>query len=96
MALTNDDLQAIANLMDTKLQPINNRLGDMEGRLGDMEGRLDKIESEVSSVKVNQLELRKEVRKIKQKVDDTYELALDAWGTSTENREWLESEKLKI
>ena len=68
----------------------------MEGRLGDMEGRLDKIESEVSSVKVNQLELRKEVRKIKQKVDDTYELALDAWGTSTENREWLESEKLKI
>lgn len=89
MALTNDDLQAIANLMDTKLQPINNRLGDMEGRL-------DKIESEVSSVKANQLELRKEVRKIKQKVDDTYELALDAWGTSTENREWLESEKLKI
>lgn len=64
MALTNDDLQAIANLMDTKLQPINNRL--------------DKIESEVSSVKANQLELRKEVRKIKQKVDDTYELALDA------------------
>lgn len=82
MALTNDDLQAMANLMDTKLQPINNRL--------------DKIESEVSSVKANQLELRKEVRKIKQKVDDTYELALDAWGTSTENREWLESEKLKI
>lgn len=103
VALTNDDLQAIANLMDTKLQPIYNRLDGMEGRLDGMEGRfdgmegrLDKIESELSSVKTNQLELRKEVRKIKQKVDDTYELALDAWGTSTENREWLESEKLKI
>ena len=33
MALTNEDLQAIATLMDNKLQPVN--------------GRLDKIESEV-------------------------------------------------
>ena len=124
VALTKDDLQAIANLMDTKLQPINNRLDgiegrldgmegrfdgmegrldsmegrldSMEGRFDSMEGRFDKIESELSSVQANQLELRKDVRKIKQKVDDTYELALDAWGTSTENREWLESKKLKI
>ena len=81
MALTNEDLQALANLMDNKLQPINNRL--------------DKIESEVSSIKANQLELKKEVREIKHKVTDTYELALDAWGTSTENRNWLEHDKLK-
>ncbi len=82
MALTNEDLQAIANLMDSKLQPINNRL--------------DKVESEVASLKAGQLELKKEIREVKQKVNDTYELALDAWGTSTENRRWLESDKLQV
>ena len=77
MALTNDDLQAIASLMDTKLQPINNRL--------------DKLESEMSAVRVGQMELKKEIREVKHKVNDTYELALDAWGTSTENRVWLQN-----
>lgn len=77
MALTNDDLQAIASLMDTKLQPINNRL--------------EKLESEMSAMRVGQLELKKEIREVKHKVSDTYELALDAWGKSTENRVWLES-----
>ena len=50
MALTNDDLQAIASLMDSRLQPIN-------GRLDKMEGRLERLESEVSAVKANQLDL---------------------------------------
>jgi hypothetical protein len=77
MTLTNDDLQAIASLMDTKLQPINNRL--------------EKLESEMSAMRVGQLELKKEIREVKHKVNDTYELALDAWGKSTENRVWLES-----
>jgi len=76
MTLTNEDLQAIATLMDNKLQPINNRL--------------DRIESEVSALKAGQRELKKEVRELKDKVNDTYDLALDAWGQSTENRYWLE------
>ena len=49
MTLTNDDLQAIASLMDTKLQPINNRL--------------EKLESEMSAMRVGQLELKKKYEK---------------------------------
>lgn len=79
MALTNEDLQAIASLMDTKLSPINDRL--------------DKLESEMSALKVGQIELKKEMRETKDKVSATYDLALDAWGQSTESRRWLESEK---
>lgn len=81
MALTNEDLQAIANLfdskMDQKLQPINNRL--------------EKLESEVSGLRTGQVSIRKELREVNHKVSDTYELALDAWGKSTENRTWLEA-----
>ena len=114
MALTNNDIQTLANLIDTKLdqklQPINNeldninsrldkmdsRLDGMDSRLDKMDSRLDKIESEVSALHANQIEFNKELKKLDCKVSDTYELALEAWGTSTENRMWLESDKLKI
>ena len=81
MALTNEDLQAIANLfdskMDEKLQPINNRL--------------DKLESEMSSLRAGQISIRKELKEVHHKVADTYDLALDTWGKSTEDRNWLEA-----
>lgn len=93
MALTNNDIQTLANLIDTKLdqklQPINNELNNINSRL-------DKIESEVSALHANQIEFNKELKKLDRKVSDTYELALEAWGTSTENRMWLESDKLKV
>ena len=98
MALTNADLQAIAGLMDQKLQPINGRLDKMDGRLDKMDGRLDKmdgrldkLESEVLSLKTGQASLKKELGEVNHKVSDTYELALEAWGKSTENRNWLEA-----
>lgn len=133
MALTNNDIQTLANLIDTKLdqklQPINNelvninsrldkvdirldgmdsrldgmdsrldgmdsRLDKMDSRLDKMDIRLDKIESEVSALHANQIEFNKELKELDRKVTDTYELALEAWGTSTENRMWLESDKL--
>lgn len=78
MALTNEDLQAIANL----LEPINNRL--------------EKLEADTSSLKAGQnriiekqRELRQDIKKLDDKVSDTYDLALEAWGTSTENRNLL-------
>ena len=55
----------------------------MDKKLQPINDRLDKIESEV-------LVLKKETRVIKDKVSDTYNLALEAWGQSTENRTWLE------
>lgn len=84
MALTNEDLLALSNMMDQKLQPINNRLDSMDSQLSSLNNRLDKIESDV-------LVLKKEMRVVKDKVSDTYDLALKAWGQSTENRAWLEN-----
>ena len=72
MTLTNEDLQAIATL----LEPINNHLG--------------KVESQVSALRAGQIELRKEIKEVDIKVGLTYQLALDAWGISTENRKWME------
>lgn len=101
MALTNEDLQAIGALlkpmndrldkMDDRLDKMDGRLVKMDGRLDKMDGRLDKIESQVSALRYGQISLRKELKEVDIKVADTYQIALDAWGTSTENRKWLET-----
>ena len=76
MALTNEDLKALADLIKQQLEPIDNRL--------------EKIESEVSSLKIGQHEINQIIKNFDKRISDTYELALDAWGKSTENRVWLE------
>lgn len=77
----NDLLQAISNLLDERLTPVNTKL--------------EKLEADTSALRSGQLEIRKQLKEVKHKVSDTYDLALDAWGTSTENRNWLENDKLK-
>ena len=85
--MENDQLlQALSDMMDQKLQPINNRLDNIDNRLDGMDNRLDKLESQVSALRSVQLEMHK-------KLSETHQLALDAWGTSFENRKWLENPK---
>ena len=101
MSLTNSDLESISILfrteLKTELAPINNRLDSLEGRFDSLEGRfdslemkVDKLEADVSALKSGQKHIRQELKRIDNKVSDTYDLALDAWGTSTENRTWIE------
>jgi len=48
MALTNDDLQAIASLIKGELEPINERLNGLEPineRLNGLDNKLDKVQT---------------------------------------------------
>ena len=59
MALTNEDIKAISDLMDRKLEPINQRLDQMDNRLDKMDNRLDLIElkQDRTSKKLDDLQL---------------------------------------
>ncbi len=48
--LTNEDLQALSNLMDKKLEPINSRLDNMDQRLDKVDQRLDKVDQRLDKV----------------------------------------------
>ena len=50
MALTNEDLKAIADLMDHKLEPINQRLDNMDNRLDNMDNRLDNMDNRLDKM----------------------------------------------
>ena len=78
MGLTNEDLQALASLLDKKLQPINDRLDRIEGRLDNLESI--------------QAEIKRELIIIDRKNSDTYKVALDAWVLGTQNRAWLQED----
>lgn len=131
MALTKEDLQAISELMDVKLHPINSRFDRIEsdiselkagqaeirGELTEVKGDMVEVKEELTEVKEELIEVKKDVAKVKgdmvevkedvtkvkgdmvevkRKVSYTYQLALDAWGTSTENRTWLEKNRFPM
>lgn len=84
-------LQAMSNMMDDKLKPVHDSLDKMNSRLDKVDSRLDKLESQTQALQTGQTEIRKELKKVSDRVEDTYNLALELWGKSTENREWLQT-----
>ncbi len=49
--LDEKDLQAIAQLMDSKLKPVNDQMNSMEKRLGSIDERLDKMQNGIEILK---------------------------------------------
>ncbi len=101
MALTKEDLKALSDLLDErldkrlepmekKLDKIENRLDTVESRLDKVESRLDRLETDVAAVKKGLTEVRGAQIKMDRRISDIYNLALDAWGQGVENRAWLQ------
>lgn len=70
MALTKDDLQAIASLMDAKLHPVNEKLDGMEKRLDNMDSRLDGIDYRLDGMdkRLDDMDKRLEYVEMKQDI----------------------------
>jgi hypothetical protein len=45
--LTKDDLLAIGNLIDQRIEPINRQLGSLEKGLQRLENKIDRVESRI-------------------------------------------------
>ena len=100
-----DSLEVRMGGLETRMDGLETRMGGLETRMDGLEVRMDrledgqkklelrqeKLESEVSALKQGQIDVRRKLETLTQKVDRTYDMALDAWGKSTENRKWLET-----
>ena len=100
MTLTQDDLNAIEGLFSGKFDGIDKRFESIDKRFESMdkqlvsldnkvEGinlRLEHVESDVAALKSGQLNFNKMLKKVSDKVDATYELALDNWGQIEESK----------
>ena len=77
MALTNDDLYAISQLLDNKLTPIHHRLDKLEGRLDNIDDRLGSIDDRLGGIddRLDKIDDRLDITAMKQnltskKLDD--------------------------
>lgn len=73
----------------------NEKLDLILAGIQDMKKELQEVRQKVNRLEVGQSEVKRELFRIDRKISDTYNLALDAWGQSAENREWLENGTLK-
>ena len=68
--LDEKDLQAISTLMDSKLQPVNNRLDRIEGRLDNIENRLETVENSLEEIRGATNYMVEWIEKVEKKVDE--------------------------
>lgn len=73
-----------------KLDLILSRLDSIESEMQGMKTEMQGMKQKIDKVSLGQLEIKKEIIMLNRKISDTYDVALDALGTSAENREWLE------
>lgn len=74
-----------------KLDLILSKLDSIESEMQGMKSEIQGMKEKIDKVSLGQLEIKKETMMLNRKISDTYNLALDAWGTSAENRTWLEN-----
>lgn len=60
---TNELLQAISNIIDQKLEPINSRLDKMDDRFDKIESRLDKMDDRFDGVDSRLDRLEKQIKR---------------------------------
>lgn len=86
MTLTQEDLNAIEGLFTGRFDGIDKRFESMEQKIAGIDIRLEHVESDVKSLKSGQLNLSRALKKVSEKVDATYELALENWGQIEESK----------
>ena len=65
---------------------MDSRFDKMDSRLDRIDSRLDRVESEIGALKEGQQKLRQELKRVSDKVNETYELALENWGQVQESK----------
>ena len=81
-----DGMDSRLDKMDSRLDKMDSRLDKMDSRLDKMDSRLDRVESEIGALKEGQQRLRQDLKRVSDKVNETYELALENWGQVQESK----------
>ena len=78
MALTSEDLKAIAGLLDEKLNkkidPLEQRMDTMEQKMGTMEQKMDTMEQRLSAIESDVAGIKSDLAETKRVVDKHYNM----------------------
>ena len=92
MSLTNADLLAISNLLDKKIDPLEERIGNLENRFDGLENRFDGLEKEVKAIRV---QIDHEIIPRLSTIEDCYLSTYECYMQTTEKIErYMEKQDL--
>lgn len=78
MSLTNEDLLAISELLDKKLQPVNHRLDKLDNTLNNLKFKQDHLSEKLNglelTVKYSDHNIRRDIRSLHEDVDTIVEI----------------------
>ena len=78
MSLTNEDLLAISELLDKKLQPVNHRLDKLDNTLNTIKFKQDHLSEKLNglelTVKYSDHNIRRDIRSLHEDVDTIVEI----------------------
>jgi predicted nucleic acid-binding Zn-ribbon protein len=69
MALTNEDLQAIAALMDEKVNPIRTDIQDMKTDINDMKTDINNMKSDINDMKTDIINMKSDINKLSDRIE---------------------------
>ena len=75
----------------TEMQGIKTEMQGMKTEMQGIKTEIQGMKQKIDKLSLGQLEIKKEIFMLNRKISDTYNVALDALGTSTVNRAWLEN-----
>lgn len=78
--------------LDLIISEMQGMKADIQGIKADIQGMKTKIDK----LALGQLAIKKDIYMIERRINDTYNVALDALGMSAENRKWLETGTLMM
>ncbi len=91
MALTKEDLKAIAQIMDEKVEPINRRLDGIDERLDGIDERLDGIDERLNRVDERLDGIDERLDGIDERLDGIEEDVGILKGATNEILEWFDT-----
>ncbi len=78
MSLTNEDLLAISEMLDKKLQPVNHRLDKLDNTLNTLKFKQDHLSEKLNglelTVKYSDHNIRRDIRSLHEDVDTIVEI----------------------
>lgn len=75
--------------MQGDIHELKNDVAELRTDVDTLKVTVEGMQGDIAALKNGQKEIRKDVKKLTQKVEDTYQIALEAWGLSMENRAQL-------
>ena len=84
MALTQEDLLAIGNLLEAKLAPIKTDVADLKDDVGTLKTDVAGLKDDVSTLKTDVAGLKDDVNELKETVHRNYDVTLEFYGKQQE------------